>query len=109
MKKKSDSPNIVTAPVLKRELNKVKYELKKEIKNEVSLLEARVQLMIVRLKTDIDEKTKQYRDEFLTAIDPILKEVLVAREDRTITTHRLVELQEKVEDHEERLRQLEPR
>lgn len=118
MRKKKNKSDLVTESFLKNELNKfaTKDDLKKtertlrgEIQKEIALLEARVQLMIDKLKGDIVEENKTYRDEFLTTIDPILKEILVAREDRTITTHRLVELQEKVEGHEEQIRQLKQR
>lgn len=105
MKKKNNSASRVTKSFLKKELQK--FATKEDLQREVENLEARVQLMIDKLKGDIDEANKQYRDEFLIAIDPILKEVLVAREDRTITTHRLVELQEKVQDHEVRIKQME--
>lgn len=105
MKKKNNIEVLTT----KKDLQKTEDSLRTEIKTEINLLEARVQLMIDKLKSDIDESNERYRDEFLTAIDPILKEVLVAREDRTITTHHLVKLQEKVENHEVRIKQLEPR
>ena len=96
MKKKNNASEVITKGFFRT-------ELKKELKKEIILLESRVALMIDMLKGDIDEANKKYRDELVAMIDPFLKEVLTAREDRTITTHRVTELQEQLEEHEEQI------
>ncbi|MBI2036359.1 hypothetical protein HYT17_01910 [Candidatus Microgenomates bacterium] len=93
-----------------------KFATKKDLKtteinlrDEMDRLENRVRLMIDQLERNIDEKNKKYRDEFLTAIDPILKEVLASREERVIIAHQVAELRDRVDEHEEKLKHLQQR
>lgn len=114
MKKKStNSANgVVTKGVLKKELKSLesrmdkKFATKNELKDEIDRLENRVKLMLDQLERNIDEKNKKYRDDFLTDIDPILKEVLASREERTIIAHQVSELRDRVDEHEEKIKQL---
>lgn len=104
MKKKTDSSEVVTKGFFRKEL---KRELKKELSEEIGLLTARIQLMLDQVKNDISQAHRKELYEFRTEIDPILKEVLTAREDRTITTEYITELQQKVGNHEKRIKNLE--
>lgn len=118
MKKKSTNSvnGVVTKGVLKKELKSFesrlerrmdkKFATKNELKDEIDRLENRVKLMVDQLERNIDEKNKKYRDEFLTDIDPILKEVLASREERTIIAHQVSELRDRVDEHEVKIKQL---
>lgn len=54
-----------------------------------------------------DEKNRKYRDEILTGLDHIMKELETIREDNTIGTHQIRNLEEKTDNHEKRITKLE--
>lgn len=103
---KNNVKNLVTKGYLKKELTVVRRDMEASLKEEIDRLENRVKLMIDDLKLDIDEKNRQYRDELLVAIDPILKEILIAREERAVASHQIEELRDRIDKHEDRLKQL---
>lgn len=47
------------------------------------------------LEERLTQKIQQSKSDILDAIDPILKEVMANREERTIINHRLTKLEEK--------------
>lgn len=54
-------------------------------------------------KEEILEEQRKFRSEFFDRIDPILKEVVANREERTIMAHYITELRKRVEKIEKRL------
>jgi len=65
------------------------------VKEEVHAQEKRLEKMIdEKLEEKLDEKLTQLKSDFYEKIDPILKEVVDAREDRAITNHRLSQLED---------------
>ncbi|KKQ95970.1 MAG: hypothetical protein UV74_C0013G0574 [Candidatus Woesebacteria bacterium GW2011_GWB1_43_14] len=59
------------------------------------------------LQQEIHEEFQTWKSEFFDKIDPILKEVLDNREERTITNHRLNKHKEVLKNHNKRLHHLE--
>ncbi|MDP3244049.1 MAG: hypothetical protein Q8M83_00045 [bacterium] len=54
-----------------------------------------------------DEKNRGYKDEVLTGLDSVMKELETMREESTIGVHQTRELREDVDDHEKRITKLE--
>ena len=89
-----------------------KEELREELKGfatkaDLSTLEQNVDIKLISLKHDleekienIDEKNRGYRDQILTSLDKVAKELETWREDKILADHQL-------ENHEERITQLE--
>ena len=69
-------------------------------KTDLVILEQNIKQDIDEKLEKIDEKNKGYRDEILTALDGVAKELETWREDKVLADHQL-------EDHEERITQLE--
>ncbi len=84
-KKRIDSSEFVT-----------KGFLKSELKRALDVLESKV-----------DENARGYRDQILTKLDGVMGELKTIREETTIGTHQVFELQERVDNHEERITHLE--
>jgi len=55
----------------------------------------------------INEKSKKYRDEILTKMDAVMKELEAMREENALGTHHTSELWGKVDNHEKRITKLE--
>ncbi len=49
-------------------------------------------------KQEIIDNFRNFRDEFFTKIDPILKEVIASREERSIITYQILQLRNKVDE-----------
>jgi len=121
MKKKNNSSNVVTTPVLKKELKRVKKELKQELTHELgtyidkrmditeSVLRAEIRISIGEAEERLGEKLSKATDTILTHIDPFVKEVRDSHEERAIVAHQVSELRDRVDDHEEQIRQLKQR
>lgn len=81
MKKKTDADEVVTKGYLRTEFNK--------------------------FRVATDEKAREYRDQILTRLDDVMKELETMREENTIGTYQIRELREQGGDHEKRITQLE--
>ncbi len=55
----------------------------------------------------IDENARKYRDEILTSNDGLMKKFEVMRDENTIGSHQTSQLNDTVENHEERIKHLE--
>lgn len=54
-----------------------------------------------------DGKNRSYRDEILTGLDKVMKELETMREETTVGTFQIRELREEVDGHEKRITKLE--
>lgn len=88
-----------------------KLATKDELKTAVAKLDHKIDIVETSLRIafkfeidnaviSLDDKNKKYHDDLMTKFDNFLKEIMDAREDRTITSHRL-------SDHEDRIGVLE--
>ena len=135
MKQRNNSSNnLVTKPFFKKELKRefgvfeerfekrmekkfvtkdyFKKELKKELKKfatkeDLSSLEMRVALKFDNFAGRIDENAQKYRDQILNSNDKLVKELQEMREENTIGSHQIRELNGQVDDHEKRIGKLE--
>ncbi len=98
--KTTKSSNLVTKAFFKR-------ELKQELDQELRIFEIRIDIKLDDLRREIDDNAKKYRDEILTALDPTVKELKDAHEERTIVAHQVAEVRDSVDDHEQRITRLE--
>lgn len=76
-----------------------------ELKNELQNFATKVDLLNLEGRLEerfekVDEKNKGYKDEILTALDGVAKELETWREDKVLADHQL-------EDHEKRITHLE--
>jgi len=94
MKKTAD---YVTRQDLREELVEFKKEFKKELKTELK----------TELREDLGEDIRKFRDEIMTGIDGVMKELEAMREDSTIGTYQIRNLREEADDHEKRITRLE--
>ena len=81
--------NYVTEDYLDRKLFTFKQELKEEIVNE------------------IDGKNEKYKDEVMTKLDDISGQLEDLQQDKTLSIHETTQLQEQVDDHDKRIKNLE--
>ena len=69
-------------------------------KNDLSQIDRRLELRLETQKEEfleeIDEKLTNLRSDFFEKVDPVLKEVVTAREERLLIENRLEALEEKV-------------
>ncbi|MBI3290188.1 hypothetical protein HYZ78_02240 [Candidatus Microgenomates bacterium] len=100
MAKKNDSSEVVTKGFFRSELQK---ELQRESLSTKSELRAEIHLAVKELK----ESWREYIDSILTKIDPVLKEVLDAREERVIMNGMIDDLKETTSSHDKRISKLE--
>lgn len=119
MKKKGISTNVVTTPVLRRELTKVKKELKQELKQELGehidkridvaerVLREEIRVSVQEAEEKLGEKLSKATDTILTHIDPFVKEVRDSHDERAIVANQIAEFRDRVDDHGERVKQLE--
>ena len=99
MRKKRTSSNVVTTPVLRRELTRMKGELKRELKTDLTgyidkridmaerVFRAEIQTSVGEAEERLGEKLSQATDKILTHIDPFVKEVRDSHEERAIVAH----------------------
>jgi hypothetical protein len=80
--------NYVTEDYLDGKLSALKQELKEEI-------------------VEMREEHKQYKDEVLTKLDDISGQLENLNEDKTLAIHQTSQLNEKVDNHESRIKRLE--
>lgn len=101
--------NLVTKPVLKQELKKIEKKLTvrmdgfdrhmRDFRTELSAHKIAIELKL----EDHQEKTKTlitgFKDEILKAVDSVMKELEIMREENIITT----DMKRQLNDHEDRL------
>lgn len=56
---------------------------------------------------EIDEKNEKYKDEVLTKLDDISGQLENLQEDKDLSIHQTSQLQEQVDNHEKRIKQIE--
>lgn len=92
MKQKNNSSNLVTKDFLKKELGALGF---------------RFDIKMDRLRTEIDDKAKGYRDEVLTKIDGVMGELQTMKEENIIGSHQITRLNDQVDNHEKRISKIE--
>jgi len=55
----------------------------------------------------VNFKNRQYKDEIMTGLDKVVKELETIREDSIVGTHQIRELRVDVDNHEKRISKLE--
>ncbi|OGH17486.1 MAG: hypothetical protein A3C97_00425 [Candidatus Levybacteria bacterium RIFCSPHIGHO2_02_FULL_37_11] len=96
MKKIKQNSDIITRGILREELEITRKDLRIEL--DVSLEK------VVR---DVDEKNREYRDQVLTGLDGVMKELETMREENAAGTSLIRRLTDRVDDHEIRITKLE--
>ena len=56
---------------------------------------------------EYDSKAKSYRDQILTVLDKVMKELEEMREDSSLGVYQTRQLREEIDDHEKRIAKLE--
>lgn len=111
MKQKAEDDTIIAKKVLQEEIHIAlsNYPTKEDLKKELSNYPDRgeVKMMLEDLEVKIDEKARGYRDQILTKMDQVVGELAQLREDRLFEKHDKKELEESIDDHEERIKKLE--
>lgn len=101
MKKK----NVSLQPVTKSDLESA---LKKyATREDLLILKGELENKLSDLEQKIDSKAQGYRDEILTKLDGVMGELETMRQENTIGTHQISNLQEASENHEKRIKHLE--
>ena len=95
---KDDLKNFAT----KDDIDKIWKELKKRPTRE----EIQYDLRDRPTKAEVEEMLVMFRDDFYNKIDPLLTEVVNAREDREITTYEIRQIKKRLDDHDKLFRQL---
>jgi len=70
-------------------------------------LEIKNQIGIENIVDEISQQMQDWRSDFYDKIDPVLKEVQSSFEERAINAHRISEHEDKLENHEKRISNLE--
>jgi len=96
MKKKNLNNDLVTKSYLKRELEVSKASLKNYLN-----------LKLDDFREEIKQQLTEFRSKILDAVDTVLKEVLAMREEQTLHFHQHERIDETLEDHEERIKEIE--
>lgn len=94
------SQGTVTGYFLKEELDKALEKTEKKLTLEMTLSKYDLRDEMKKMEERIDEKSKKYRDDVLTAIDGVMGELSAIREDDIVSSHQL-------RDHEKRITALE--
>lgn len=58
-------------------------------------------------KSFLNQKLIKFRDKILNAVDAVMKEVLAMREEQTVHFHQHEQINEKLDNHEARIKGLE--
>lgn len=77
------------------------------IREENNLFEKRIDGKLETMNLEINDNVRQYRDETLTKMDSIVKELEIEREERELKNKQDQLLQEQCDSHEGRLKKLE--
>lgn len=115
MKQQIDNSSSVTKKdlqealaIFEKNLDK-KYATKEDLKQELKKHPTKGDMRRAFEKAgyELDEKLKQLRSDFYTKVDPFLKEIENAREDRAITTTQIEKMLRILTTHETRINRLE--
>lgn len=106
MKKMSDKNEPVTKGDLKI------FATKDDLKRFATKDDLRVEIGLVKIDfqeafENHDEKNREYRDQVLTGLDKVMKELEAIREDSVVGTHQTREIRVDVDNHEKRIAKLE--
>lgn len=101
--------------VIKEEVNytahDIRTSLKKEIgqviREEITASEVRMDIKLEKLKFEIKDNVKSFRNDIFTKMDSVMSELEKMREDQTVKVHNDVQLKKRVDDHEKRIKKLE--
>lgn len=85
--------------VLKRDINTIKHDLK-SARNDFGTQELKMDLKLDRVKMDLDENARAYRDSILTRMDGVMKELETIREEQIVGGKQVSDLQGKVKANE---------
>lgn len=114
VKKKDDSKDLVTKGFFRKELKKAfsgtatKDDLKRfATKDDLNSLEFKIDLKMDKLKLEIDDNARGYRDDVLIKLGEVMGELQTIREENTVGSHQLSNLEDQVENHEKRIATLE--
>lgn len=115
MRKKKAAIKIVTTSHLKKELQRLRKDLGKDVEKRVArsvdIAEKSLRLEIIastlNARQRLEEKLSAATDKILTRVDPFVKEVRDSFEERSIVANQIADVREKVDNHEERIERLE--
>lgn len=77
------------------------------LNQELKLLEMRITLKFDDFAKRIDENAQKYRDQILISNDKVAKELEEMRQENTIGSHQIRQLNDQVDNHEKRIKKLE--
>lgn len=109
MKQKTANTNSATKgdlQQLERRFEK-KFATKTDLKNEIGALETRIDIKFERFEQKIDDKAQKYRDEVLTKMDGVTKELETIREEQIVANRHIDFAINKLVNHEKRLTKIE--
>lgn len=87
----------------KSDIDALRKSTKLDLKSETGILK----IEFHEAFEQYDEKNRGYRDEILTGLDKVMKELETIREDNIVGTHQIRELRVDVDSHEKRISSLE--
>ena len=113
IKKGKRSPDPVTQGSLKKELKVLENRLNKKFDDRFNIAEGilrtEIKTSVGEAEQKLGEKLTAATDKILTHIDPFVKEVRDSHEERAIVAHQISELRDRVDDHEDQIKQLKQR
>lgn len=105
MKGKNMSNQLATKADLEKALKN--YPTKDDLRDDLKVLEVRMDIKMDHLANRVDDNAKQYRDQILTRLDGVMGELQTMREENTLGAYQAGKLQKKVDNHEKRIVHLE--
>lgn len=103
MAKNKKTSELLTRKILQEELDATR----KDLKVEISITKVELRGEIREMAEEMDEKNKGYRDQVLTGIDGVMKELETMREEKAAETLLLERISDRLDNHEERISNLE--
>lgn len=112
MQKRPTKKSELTLDAIENLLNKQEKSLRASItsemgavvKEEISYSELRTDIKLDKLKRELDDNAKEYRNDVLNKMDEVMGELAQMREDREVGDY---QVGEKIENHEQRIIKLE--
>lgn len=84
------------------------YVTKSDLIEAISGLERRLNKYLdKKLDIKLDSTFRKYRDDVLTKMDGVMKELETKRDESSLGTYQTRELRERVDNHEKRIKKLE--
>lgn len=81
--------------------------MKQDLEEKLSGLGGSLREEMSVMEESLDGKNRKYRDEILTGLDKVMKELETMREENTVGSYQTRELREEVDNHEKRITKLE--